>query len=155
VQLRQSVEQLIRDWDDELAADIFAENIDFDRPITTRRAEIEKFIADIGPLGPPRPLADIASAATPADITWAIPGERGELVCMIHLTPVLPPRIQEFEVQAVTYDRPRSVRPSDVSQRRASLGAASVSPLPNVRVLLPDSSDAPARGVGARNHPGS
>lgn len=139
VELRQSAEQLIRSWDDDLAADIFAENVDFDRSIAARRAEIEQFIAEIGPLGAPRPIADITSAATPADITWAIPGERGELICMIHLTPVQPARIQEFEVKAVPYDRPRSVRPSDISQRRAALGAASVSPLPNVRVLLPGS----------------
>lgn len=139
VELRQSAEQLIRNWDDELAAGIFAENVDFDRSIAARRAEIEQFVAEIGPLGPPRPLADITSAATPADITWAIPGERGELICMVHLTPVQPARIQEFEVKAVPYDRPRSVRPSDISQRRTGLGAASVSPLPNVRVLLPDS----------------
>ncbi len=139
VELRLSAEKLIRNWDDQLAAEIFAENVDFDRPIAARRAEIEQFVADIGPLGPPRPVADITSAATPADITWAIPGERGELICMVHLTPVQPAQIQEFEVKAVPYDRPRSVRPSDISLRRTALGAASVSPLPNVRVLLPDS----------------
>ena len=139
IELRQSAEQLIRNWDDQLAAEIFAENVDFDRSIAERRAEIEEFVAEMGPLGPPRPIADITSAATPADITWAIPGEHGELICMIHLTPVQPARIQEFEVKAVRYDRPRSVRPSDISQRRTGLGAASVSSLPNVRVLLPDS----------------
>lgn len=139
VELRQSAEQLIRKCDDQLAAEIFAENVDVDRSIAARRAEIEQFVADIGPLGPARPIGDITSATTPADVTWAIPGEHGELICMIHLTPVRPARIQEFEVRAVPYDRPRSVLPSDICYRRTSLGSTSVSPLPNTRVLLPDS----------------
>jgi hypothetical protein len=56
---------------------------------------------------------------------------------MVHLTPVQPARIQEFEVRAAPLDSPRSARPVDISPRRAGLGAASISPLPNVRVLLP------------------
>jgi CubicO group peptidase (beta-lactamase class C family) len=138
VQLRQSAEQLIRSWDDELAGQILAENIEFDRPVAQRRAEIEQLVAEVGPLGPPRPLADVASAATPADVTWVIPGERGELICMIHLTPVHPARIQQFEVQASPYDRPRAARPSDISPRRRGLGPASLSSLPNVRVIVPE-----------------
>jgi CubicO group peptidase (beta-lactamase class C family) len=138
VDLRRSAESLIREWDDELASRIFAENIEFDRPVSERRAEIAELVSQIGPLGQPRPISDVASAATPADVTWVIPGERGELVCMIHLTPTLPARIQEFEVSAATYDRPRSIRPSDVSARRRGLGIASLSSLPNVRVVVPD-----------------
>ncbi len=56
---------------------------------------------------------------------------------MVHLTPVQPARIQEFVVRAVPFDRPRSARPVDISPRRAGLGAVSITPLPNVRVLLP------------------
>ncbi len=137
VAMRRSAEALIRDWDDGLAADIFADNVDFDRPLTQRRAEIERLVADVGPLAAQRPLTDVTSAATAADVTWSIPGERGELVCMVHLTPVQPARIQEFAVHAVSFDAPRSARPTDISPRRAGLGAASISPLPNVRVLLP------------------
>ena len=137
VDLRRSAEDLIRNWDDDLAAQIFAENVDFDRPLAERRAQIERLVAEVGPLTAPRPLADITSAATPADVTWTIPGERGELICMVHLTPVKPARIQEFEVRAAPLDCPRSARPVDISPRRTALGAASISPLPNVRVLLP------------------
>lgn len=138
VALRQSAERLIRDWDDDLAGQILAENIEFDRPIAQRRAEIERLVAEIGPLGPARPVADVASAATPADVTWVIPGERGELICMIHLTPVQPARIQELEVVASRYDRPRAGRPSDISPRRRALSTASLSSLPNVRVVVPE-----------------
>ena len=98
---------------------------------------VEQMVAQIGPLSIPRPLADITSAATPADVTWTIPGEHGELVCMVHLTPVQPARIQEFVVRPVPFDRPRSARPVDISPQRSDLGVASISPLPNVRVLLP------------------
>ena len=66
VELRRSAEDLIRGWDDARAAEIFAENVDFDRPFAERRAEIEQLVAEIGPLAPARPLADITSAATPA-----------------------------------------------------------------------------------------
>ncbi len=137
VELRQRAEQLIRNWDDELAAQILAPNVDFDRPVAERRAEIEQFVTEVGPLDAPRPVADVTSAATPADVTWTIPGQRGELICMIHLTPEQPARIQEFEVRAASFDRPRTARPSDISPRRQALGAASLSSLPNTAVVLP------------------
>lgn len=137
VELRASAESLVRQWDDGLAAQIFAKNIDFDRPLAERRRAIEEMVEQVGPLAAQRPMADVTSAATPADVTWTIPGERGELVCMVHLTAVQPARIQEFEVRAVPYDRPRSARPDDISARRAGLGRPSLNSLPNVRVLLP------------------
>jgi CubicO group peptidase (beta-lactamase class C family) len=138
--LRAAAEQLIRFWDDGLAGRIFAENVEFDRPVAERRAEIEQLVAEIGPLTPAPPMPDVLSAATPADVTWAIPGTSGELHCMIHLTPVQPPRIQEFVVRSARYDTPRSARPDDISPRRAGLGASFLSSLPNTRVEWPDDS---------------
>jgi CubicO group peptidase (beta-lactamase class C family) len=136
--LQQQADALIRSWDDQLAGRILADNIDFDRRLTERRAEIEKFIAEIGPLTERRPMPDVLSAATPADVTWSIPGQRGELLCMIHLTPVQPAQIQELEVRVARYDTPRSARPDDISPRRAGLGASFLSSLPNTRVVWPD-----------------
>lgn len=138
VRARVMAEQLIRQWDDSLAADLFAENVDFDRRLSLRHADIEKMVAEIGPLRPPRPVNEVISAATAADVTWSIPGERGELICMVHLTPLDPPRVQELVVEAVPGDRPRSAAPYDVSPRRAGLGAASLSAGPNVRVVVPE-----------------
>lgn len=135
-QLRESAERLVRGWEDQLAAEIFAPNVDFDRPLTERRAEIEELVAQIGPLGEPRPVHDIVSAATAADVTWSIPGANGELICMIHLTPVEPAQIQEFVVQAVPAGRPRAAAPVDISPRRANLAGSAFSPLRNVRVEL-------------------
>lgn len=137
IELRQAVERLIRQWDDALATQIFAENIDFDRPLTERRAEIERLIDTIGPLDRALPVADIVSAATPAEITWAIPARRGELVCMVHLTPTRPARIQRFEVAATPFDRPRSARLTDIAPRGGQVEPASLSALPNTQVVLP------------------
>lgn len=137
VELRSAAERLIRDWDDDLAQEVFSDNVDFDRPLAERRAEIERLVAEIGPLDEARPSGDIVSAATSADVTWSIPGQRGELLCMIHLTPVQPAQIQEFVVQAIPAGRPRSATPRDISPRRAFLGEAFISPLTNVRVQLP------------------
>lgn len=138
VEMRKSAEQLIRHWDDALADQIFAENVHFDRPLKERQAEIDRLVDEIGPLGNPTPVTDVVSAATAADVTWSIPGERGELLCMIHLTPVSPARIQEFVVQAIPAGRPRGARPIDISPRRPGLSEAFLGQMSNVRVLLPD-----------------
>jgi len=137
MELREAAERLIRDWDDELAAEILSANVDFDRPWSQRRDEIAGFIEEVGPLVDAPPTVNIVSAATSADITWSIPGERGELICMIHLTPVQPAKIQEIVVQAVPSGTPRSAAPVDISPRRAGLGAAFISPITNVRVVVP------------------
>lgn len=137
VAARLAAEQLIRAWDEKAADELFAENVDFDRSLVERRAEIESLITQIGPLGASRPVHEVLSAATAADVTWSIPGEGGELVCMVHLNELDPPRVQEFVVVAVPSDRPRSAAPLDISPRRAALGDASLSAAPNVRVSVP------------------
>lgn len=137
VHLRASVERLIRSWDDELAAEVFAPNVDFDRPLVERRAEINELVAEVGPLGEARPAHDIVSAATAADVTWSIPAARGELLCMIHLTPVEPAQVQEFVIQAVPVGRPRTAAPVDISPRRGNPGDTTITALRNVRVELP------------------
>lgn len=137
VRLRRRVDELVRGWTPELAVEVLAENVDVDRPLAERRVDIAELIAQVGPLRAPYPEADVVSAATPADVTWAIPGERGELVVMIHLTPFTPARVQELVVVARPFGVPRSAAPLDVSPRRSALGAASLSALPNVAVVVP------------------
>jgi CubicO group peptidase (beta-lactamase class C family) len=137
VAARLATEQLIRGWDEKTAEGLFAENIEFDRPVVERRAEIDALVAEIGPLIAPRPVHEVLSSATAADVTWSIPGERGELVCMIHLNALEPPRVQELVVRAVPSDRPRSAMPTDISPRRAALEDASLAAAPNVRVIIP------------------
>jgi CubicO group peptidase (beta-lactamase class C family) len=137
VALRAAVEQLIRGWDDEIASRILAPNVDFDRPLTERRAEIERLLGEIGPLLDPAPSPEIVSAVTPADITWSIKGRGGELLCMIHVTPVEPAQVQELVVKAFTTSQPRAAIPVDISPRRASLGDAYLTPITNVRIEAP------------------
>ncbi|MEO7126493.1 MAG: serine hydrolase domain-containing protein [Nakamurella sp.] len=143
VNLQHQTEVLVRRWDTALAEQIFAPNIAFDRPLSERQAEIELLIDQVGPLrehnGMGNKSTDIVSATSPADITWAIPAERGELLCMIHLTPTTPPQIQEFEVKATLYGTPRSARRTDISPRRARLGDVPLSSLPNTRIDWPES----------------
>lgn len=127
-------DSLIRDWSAPLAAEIFADNVDFDRPLTERRKEIEALISQVGPLLEPRERPDIVSAITAADVTWSIPGQNGELICMIHLTPVEPAQVQEIVVRAYPSSEPRAIRPIDISARRAPWGDAFISAQTNVKV---------------------
>jgi CubicO group peptidase (beta-lactamase class C family) len=135
LELRSRADQLIRHWDDALAEEIFAENIDFDRPLAQRREEIARLVAQVGPLLDAAPSSIVATSSA-ADVTWSIPGERGELLCMIHLTPVNPARIQEFAVTAGPENRPRMSGPQDVMLARR-LGDAYLTPARNVQVQFP------------------
>lgn len=137
-QLAEDVCGLIHHWDDAIAERVFAPNIDFDRPLTERRADIAELVVQIGPILERSAMRTVVSAVTPADVTWSIAGEGGELICMIHLTPEAAPTVQEFEVRAYLSGTPRSAIPTDISDRRANLGQASISALPNVRVIVPD-----------------
>jgi CubicO group peptidase (beta-lactamase class C family) len=137
ISLRHEADRLIRNWDDDLAARILADNVAFDRPLAQRREEIERLVGDVGPLVAPGASSGIVSSVTAADVTWSIPAERGELLCMIHLTPVEPAQIQEIVVRAFPVERPRAAIPVDISARRTALGEAFITPITNVRVELP------------------
>ncbi len=132
--LQAEAERLVRAWDDELAARIFAQNVSFDRPLAERREEIARCLSEVGPPLEPSPGTSLVSAASAAEITWSIACERGEIVCMVHLTPAEPAEIQEFIVTAYTADTPRSRRRVDLMPMRADLGEAFLSPVTNTRV---------------------
>jgi CubicO group peptidase (beta-lactamase class C family) len=134
--LSAQVESLIRQWDDELAAQVFSGNVDFERPLSQRRAEIEEAVAEIGPLRASGGRVDIVSAVTAADVTWSIPGENGQLLCMIHLTPVDPPQVQELIVRAAS--GPRATVPTEIAPARAAFAHAAISPTKNVLIEQPD-----------------
>jgi len=146
MQLRELADRLVRQWDDELAARILAPNVDFDRPLSERRADIEQRISEVGPLLPPDGRDDIVSTTTPADITWAIPGRNGELVCTIHLTPAGEPRIQQLVVNARLAARPRSAFAVEGLAWPPGSARPCITPAANVRVELPGAVDA----TGAR-----
>ncbi|MCL2849781.1 MAG: beta-lactamase family protein [Micrococcales bacterium] len=118
VAARRDTETLVRTWDDALASRLFAANIEPDRPVAQRRAEIDRLVAAVGPLRDPLPDDDVIAATSPAEVTWSIPGEHGELVCMVHLTSTEPVGVQELVVTARTGPRARSHL--DISPRRTS-----------------------------------
>jgi CubicO group peptidase (beta-lactamase class C family) len=134
IELQAKTDSLIRDWSEVLAAEVFADNVDFDRSLSERRKEIEALVEQVGPLLPARKQPEIISAISPADVTWSISGESGELIVMIHLTPVEPAQVQEIVVRACTRSQPRATRPIDISSRRAAWGDAFIQAQTNVEV---------------------
>jgi hypothetical protein len=80
-----SVDKLLRDWDDAAADALFTENVALDRPYQERlgdlaliRARIGAFTVDAG-----RP----AESDTPAHRRWWLAGERGTIAAAIQLNP--------------------------------------------------------------------
>jgi hypothetical protein len=48
--MRGVVDRLIEHWDDAVANDVFAANMDLDEPRESRRAALERVATDLGPL---------------------------------------------------------------------------------------------------------
>jgi CubicO group peptidase (beta-lactamase class C family) len=130
-ELQLQADALTRSWDPELAARIFAANVDFDQPLEERRDEIDRLVQLVGPLLDAPDGPRIVSATTPADVIWSIPARRGELLCQIHLTPVAPATIQGFVVRAVPDGHPR---PVELEPDRFSAGPSHVTTHRVVRV---------------------
>jgi CubicO group peptidase (beta-lactamase class C family) len=93
---RQAVERLVDTWDDELAAVLFADNVDLDRPLVQRRAELEQLRERLGPLEPD-PAAPV-DQPSPAQCAWWMRGPGGRVRLEIQLTPQRPPRVQTLSV---------------------------------------------------------
>jgi hypothetical protein len=86
------VEGLLASWDDAVAADAFAMNVDLDEPLERRRAEIERLRGVHGRLeaDPDEPQTSLSSF----DLTWWLRGERGRVKVELLLSPEPEPRIQ-------------------------------------------------------------
>jgi len=89
---RRAVESLLSGWDDALAADTFAMNVDLDEPLTRRRAEMERLRLVHGSLAadPDEPETHLSSL----DLSWWMRGDRGRVRVEILLSPEPRPRIQ-------------------------------------------------------------
>jgi CubicO group peptidase (beta-lactamase class C family) len=93
---RQAVDRLLQTWDDDLAAALFADNVDLDRSLDQRRAELEQVRVLLGTLAPdPTAAVDQPSASQCA---WWLRGPGGRVRLEILLTPQLPPRVQTLNV---------------------------------------------------------
>jgi len=93
------VERLVAGWDDDLAGRLFAENVDLDEPLATRRTRIEHAQELLGPLEPD-PAAGV-ERTSPAHRTWWMRGPGGRLRLDIRMTPQRPPLVQSLGLLAV------------------------------------------------------
>jgi serine-type D-Ala-D-Ala carboxypeptidase/endopeptidase len=95
---RATIERLIVEWDDDLASELFAMNVDLDEPMANRRAAVERLGASHGRL-----TADEtpAQSYSPAHLEWWMKGERGRARIEILLNPERPPRVQALNVTSV------------------------------------------------------
>jgi hypothetical protein len=90
------VDALLRDWDDAAARAIFSPNIDLDRPLAQRRADIARLRERIGQFG-----ADDArppECDSPAHCRWWLTGEHGTVAVQIKLAPLQQALVQQLIV---------------------------------------------------------
>jgi CubicO group peptidase (beta-lactamase class C family) len=93
---RDDVVRLLQDWDDELAARVFAANVDMDEPLERRRATAARLRERLGDLS-----LDVSApleSSSPAQLTWWMAGPGGRLKVAISLSPESPPAIQTLEL---------------------------------------------------------
>ena len=93
---RDSVDGLLQHWDDDLAARLFAPNVDLDRPLAQRQADIARLSERIGPWGGngDRP----AECDSPAHCRWWLTGPRGTVAAQIRLAPLNRTLVQQLSV---------------------------------------------------------
>src|SRR5215213_287878 len=97
---REAVEVLLGRWDEDVAADLFAMNVDLDEPIADRRSFLEKVRDRHGDLTPDDTNAP--ESLTPFHQAWWLDGSKGGRVKVeILLSPELPPKVQTFGVTSV------------------------------------------------------
>jgi CubicO group peptidase (beta-lactamase class C family) len=96
---RDAVERLIERWDDALAGDLFAMNVELDEPIELRRTSIEAMKARHGALRPDPVMP--SESHTPLHLAWWLAGERGRVKVEILLSPELPARVQSLTITSV------------------------------------------------------
>ena len=96
---RETVERLIEDWDDELAAATFAMNVELDEPLELRKAAIDKARERHGRLR--RDDETPEESSTAYHLVWWLTGDRGRVKVELLLSPELPPRVQTFALTSV------------------------------------------------------
>ena len=96
---RETVEGLIEDWDDNVAAATFAMNIELDEPLELRKAAIGRLRDRHGALR--RDDSAPEESLTPYHLVWWLRGDRGRVRAEILLSPEMPPRVQTFALASV------------------------------------------------------
>jgi len=93
---RDRVVDLLQHWDDDLAARLFAPNVDLDRPLAERRADIARLAERIGPFGGNGDRA--AECDSPAHCRWWLTGPAGTVAVQIRLAPLNRTMVQQLIV---------------------------------------------------------
>jgi len=124
-----AVERLLAQWDDDLAARLFAENVDLDEPLPARRRRIAAIRTLIGALTPDPGVP--VEHASPAQQVWWLRGPGGRLRVEIRLTPERPPRVQTLTLTPVPHPSPPLRRAVALLRRSLNSG------MPRVPDLLP------------------
>jgi len=96
---RAGVERLLAGWDDDLAARLFAMNIELDEPIVRRRAEIERLRTVHGALTPDPDEPEVVLSSL--DLEWWMRGERGRVKVGVLLSPEPVPLVQDLSLTSV------------------------------------------------------
>jgi CubicO group peptidase (beta-lactamase class C family) len=91
---RDTVNDLLQDWQEETAARLFTANVDQDRPLAQRRADVAVLRERIGKFAPDpvRP----PEFDSPAHCRWFLTGERGTASVTIRLAPLRRPLVQQL-----------------------------------------------------------
>jgi hypothetical protein len=121
-QFRDVAEGLLARWDDAIADEAFAMNMDLDEPRDLRRTAVEKVAADLGPFR--RDAERAAMSASTAHLRWWMRGEHGWVQLEILVTPEPAPRLQTLRVTPVGDPSPSLVGAAE------SLLAAASEPAP-------------------------
>ena len=94
VAARDAVNDLLQDWQDDTAAGLFTPNVEQDRPLAQRRADVAALRERIGKFAPdPVRMVEFDS---PTTCRWWLTGERGTAAVTIRLPPLREPRVQQL-----------------------------------------------------------
>jgi serine-type D-Ala-D-Ala carboxypeptidase/endopeptidase len=96
---RARIESLLERWDDDVAARLFAMNVELDEPLERRRAAIDHLRSVHGALAPD--VAEEPSCDDPPHLAWWMRGERGRVLIEIRLDPESSPRVQSLVFTSV------------------------------------------------------
>ena len=135
---REGVDRLIVSWDDDLAAELFATNVDLDEPLASRKAVLERIRERHGRLTLDPDAA--GQSLTGFHQVWWLKGERGGRVRVeILLTPEASPRVQTFAVTSIPKP-PRALRHAaeDVVAAIGSPGGAGIADWPGDHAIGPN-----------------
>ncbi|MFN8157308.1 MAG: serine hydrolase domain-containing protein [Candidatus Nanopelagicales bacterium] len=150
---RSRVDALVEVWDDAVASELFAPNVDGDLPRERRVADVRAAVDLVG--GLVGPAYDVTAHA-PSRLVWWRPGAHGRLRVEMWLTPESPQRVQVLDVRGVPDPDPALVA---VAERIAAAllvadpswpGDVEVAPAVDVEAVLVEARRAWAAGaVGA------